>query len=215
MMEPTEENLRAWNELHRRRSAAFAAAPPLSPEALELLPEVAGKRVLHVFCGTGETSAELVARGALVTGIDLDEDALAAARERAPGGLFLVADLHQLPSHLRRRKFELVYGGPGALAQVEDVGAWVGAAAAALRVRGELFLHERHPVAECLDPMNLRWRADYFELPWRPGDLVAAVIDAGLVLSRLAELRPPASPRRRDPRVPSEFVLVAQKPSGI
>jgi SAM-dependent methyltransferase len=211
-MEPTEENRRAWNELHRRREAVSAAAPPPSPEALELLPDLAGKRVLHVRCGAGETSAELVGRGALVTGIDLDEEALAAARERAPGGLFLVADLHHLPSHLRRRKFELVYGGPGVLAHVEDLGAWVAAAASVLRVRGELFLHERHPVAECLDPMNLRWRADYFELPWRPGDLVAAVVEAGLSVSRLAELRPSASPRRRDPRVPSELVLVARTP---
>jgi len=207
-MEPTEENLRAWNELHRRRAAALTAAPP-NPDALAFLPELEGKRVLHVSCGAGETSAELVARGALVTGIDLDETALAAARERAPGGLFLLAELSDLPSHLRRKRFDLVVAGPGSLP--EDLAGWIGAATAALRANGVLFLHERHPAGECVDPMSLRWSADYFEQPWLVGDLVEAVLAAGLELRRLAELRAPAAPRRRDPRIPAELVLVAAR----
>jgi SAM-dependent methyltransferase len=210
-MEPTQENLRAWNELHRRRAAAQAATPPPNPDALALLPELGGKRLLHVSCGTGQTSAELVARGALVTGIDVDEPALAAARERAPGGLFLVADLHQLPSHLRRRRFDLVYAGPGSLAGIGDVPGWIAAAAGVLQARGVLFLHERHPVAECIDPTSLRWRADYFEREWTPGELIEAVLAAGLTLRRFAELRAPPLPRRRDPRVPAELVLAAAK----
>jgi ubiquinone/menaquinone biosynthesis C-methylase UbiE len=210
-MEPTQENLRAWNELHRQRAAAQTASPPPNPEALALLPELAGKRVLHVSCGSGETSAALVGRGALVTGIDVDEDVLAAARERAPGGLFLVADLHQLPSHLRRRRFDLVYAGPGSLDVVGDVPSWVVAAARVLRAGGVLFLHERHPVAECIDPTTLRWRADYFDRKWSLGDLVDALLAAGLTLRRFAELRALGSPRRQDPRVPAEFVLAAAK----
>jgi SAM-dependent methyltransferase len=206
-MLPTEENRRAWDTLQRRRVAA--AAQPPSPEALEHLPDLAGKRVLHVVCGGGETSAELVARGALVTGIDVDEAALEAARERAPGALFLRADLHRLPSHLRRRKFDLVYLSPAAVRDDDDLTGLVAAAAGVLRVRGELFLHAHHPVADCVDPATLRWRADYFELPRRPGDLVAAIADAGLSPTRLAELRPAISPRRHDPRVPSELVVRA------
>jgi SAM-dependent methyltransferase len=208
-MEPTEENLRAWNELHRRRAAALATAPP-NPDALALLPDLDGRRVLHVACGRGETSAELVARGALVTGIDADESALSVARESAPGGLFLVADLHQLPSHLRRRRFDLVYAGPGTLPG-DDLAGWVGAAASAVRVGGVLFVHERHPAGECVDQMSLRWSADYFERPWLLGELVEAAVAAGLDPRRLVELRAPAAPRRRDPRIPAEVVLVAAR----
>jgi SAM-dependent methyltransferase len=209
-MEPTEENLRAWNELHRRRAAARAATPPPRPEALALLPDLGGKRVLHVSCGTGETSAELVARGALVTGIDRDEEALALARERAPGGVFLVGDIDELPSHLRRKRFDLVYAGPGTLRSV-DLEGWLAAAASALRARGALFVHERHPVADCIDPTTLRWRADYFELGWTLGELIDAVLAAGLVLQHLVELRAPSLPRRQDPRVPAELVAIAAR----
>jgi SAM-dependent methyltransferase len=178
---------------------------------LALLPELAGKRVLDARCGSGETSRELAARGALVTGIDEDEEALAAAREVAPEALFLRATLEQLPSHLRRRKFDLVYLSPAAVRAAEDVAGLVSAAAGALRAGGELFLHARHPVADCVDPATLRWRADYFEQPQRPGDLVSAVLASGLALLRLAELRPATSPRRHDPRVPGELAVVARK----
>jgi SAM-dependent methyltransferase len=206
-MEPTEENLRAWNELHRRRAAALATTPP-NPDALALLPDLHGKRVLHVACVTGETSAELVARGALLTGIDTDESALAVARERAPGGLFLVADLHELPSHLRRKRFDVVYAGPGTIPG-EDLAGWLRAAFSPVRVGGVLFVHERHPAGECVDPMSLRWSADYFERPWLLGELVEGTLAAGLELRRVVELRAPAAPRRRDPRIPAELVLVA------
>jgi SAM-dependent methyltransferase len=210
-MEPTEENRRAWDAMHRRRSAALTA-PSVSAQALQLLPPLDGRRVLHLFCGAGETSAQLVARGAIVTGIDLDEEALATARERAPEALFLRADLHHLPAHLRRRRFDLLYASPASIRTAEDLGEWARAAAGALRQRGELFAHALHPVAECVDPATLRWRADYFEQPRRPGDLVAAVIGAGLSVVALEELRPAASPRRHDPRVPGELVLRAVKP---
>jgi len=40
------------------------------PDAVrERLPDLNGKHVLHVPCGTGEVSAELIALGALVTGV--------------------------------------------------------------------------------------------------------------------------------------------------
>jgi SAM-dependent methyltransferase len=210
-MEPTEENRRAWNELQRRRVAAVAAAPGPNPEVLALVPDPAGRRVLLVSCGSGETAAKLVERGALVTGIDRDEDALALARERAPGALFLVAELDQLPAHLRRRRFDVVYACPGALSH-GSAGGFVAAAASALQARGTLVLHERHPVADCIDPATLRWRADYFDLERSPGQLVDAAVAAGLVVRRLAELRAPATPRRGDPRIPAELVLVAGKP---
>jgi ubiquinone/menaquinone biosynthesis C-methylase UbiE len=209
-MEPTQENLRAWNDLHRRWAETRAGAPDLGLAVREQLPDLTGKHVLHLTCGTGELTAELLELGALVTGIDRSEDNLVLARERAPDALFLVGDIGELPAHLRRRRFEAVYAGPGLLDSLADVQEWVGAAAAALRANGELIVHDVHPVAKCLDPASLRWRLDYFELT-TIGELVTATAAAGLRVTRLAELRPPVSPRRLDPRVPSEFVLVALK----
>ena len=41
----------------------------------ELLPEIEGKHVLHLQCATGESTAELVELGALVSAVDLSTEA--------------------------------------------------------------------------------------------------------------------------------------------
>src|SRR5437016_2207240 len=112
-MWPTEQNRQAWDERHGG-GRPFAARLPVAVR--ERLPDLQGKHVLHLPCGTGEIAAELSALGALVTGVDPDERALAAARERAPDAAFFQAELVELPLQLRRGRFNLVYSGEGALA---------------------------------------------------------------------------------------------------
>jgi len=52
------------------------------PESLRLMGDVAGLRVLDAGCGSGAHAAALLARGAIVTGIDKSSGMLALARER-------------------------------------------------------------------------------------------------------------------------------------
>jgi ubiquinone/menaquinone biosynthesis C-methylase UbiE len=68
---------------------------------LSKCPLVPGQRVLDLGCGPGDMSADLTARGALVTGIDADTELLAAARRQCPTGRFENRDLKnlQLPEH--------------------------------------------------------------------------------------------------------------------
>ncbi len=226
-MEPTEENIRAFDELHRLRIAALSERPGLPDAIRELLPDIAGKHVLHLMCGTGEASAQLAGLGALVTGVDVWEQALASARERAPNVLFIQGDPHELPLQLQRRRFDLVYSGGGLLRYLHDLDVWANGVVGALRAGGELVLCDTHPALECIDPTSLRWRADYFERAlvvqsrlgeprevhlWQLGEVVTAVARAGLVVLRLEELPSLAPARRQDPRVPGEFALVAAKP---
>lgn len=52
--------------------------------------------VLDLGCGPGDISAELIARGARVIGIDANNELLAAARKQCPTGLFENQDLNNL-----------------------------------------------------------------------------------------------------------------------
>ena len=53
--------------------------------------------VLDVACGTGDMAVSLVERGCTVTGIDLSEEMLAIARQKAPMVTFMIADAEHLP----------------------------------------------------------------------------------------------------------------------
>ena len=79
-MEPTEENIRAWENRHRAR-AEPAELPPIVARTLG---DLKGKRVLHLHCGTGEATAALAELGAVATGVDARPGALETARERWP-----------------------------------------------------------------------------------------------------------------------------------
>jgi len=224
-VEPTEENRRAWDRLQQARIDSTVAPPGIPGPIRELLPDLAGKNVLHEQCGTGETSAELTALGARVTGIDVSQHALATARSRFPQIVFLQADPHELPVNLRRRRFDLVYAA-GLLPYLHDLNAWAGDAAAALRVGGRLVVVDLHPAGACVDATTLRWRDDYFggDLVvghrgqplgrlklWRFAELVNAIAATGLAVRRLEEFTTLTAVRRQDPRIPAAFALLAQK----
>ncbi|OJF09693.1 methyltransferase family protein [Couchioplanes caeruleus] len=55
-----------------------------------------GSRILDAGCGTGRVGSHLAAAGHDVTGVDLDPELIAAAREDHPGPRWLVGDLSEL-----------------------------------------------------------------------------------------------------------------------
>jgi len=237
-VEPTEYNRRAWDEIHRRRADAMAGEFGIPETIRERLPEIKGKHVLHLQCATGESTAELAELGALVTGVDISAEATALARERVPNGVFLEADVQQLPLQLERSRFDLVYTGGGIFHWLHDLDAWAGGIASALKPGGMLLAYDDHPVSACVD-QGSHWREDYFdesamvdvgwhhfELPgepaqeqkyerfWRLGQIVTAVAGAGLAIRSLEEFSTIYETywRAKDPRVPGQFVLIATKP---
>src|SRR4051794_1637327 len=164
---------------------------------------------MHMPAATGEVTAELIALGALVTGIDPSEETLAVAREHVPAAAFFQADLHDIPLQLRRRRFSAVLAGEGTLSLVPDLAAWLATVAAALRKGGQLVLCDWHPVAECIEPVGLRWRESYFERR-QAAEIVTAVVRSDLRLEEVAEL-PPTTKEQGDPRIPYELLVVAKK----
>ncbi|HJQ74666.1 MAG TPA: methyltransferase domain-containing protein [Gaiellaceae bacterium] len=213
-MEPTEENLRAWEDAHRAR-----AEPVVLPSFVQrTLGDLKGKRVLHLLCGTGEATAALAELGAVATGVDPRVSALETARERWPKILWVDGDPQSLPRQLRRGRFDLVYSGEGVLGRLDDLDGWAIGIAAALREHGELLAFDDHPVADCVDGL-LRWRSDYFRDPgdpdrlWRIGQVVSALARAGLHVEALEEYPGGTSRRRHDRRIPATFLLYARRAS--
>jgi SAM-dependent methyltransferase len=212
-MWPTDQNRAAWEGRFGREAEPGRGLPDPVRERLQ---DVSGKHVLHLSCRTGEATGDLMALGALVSGIDPSAEALVIARERVPDAAFFQAELHEIPLQLRRRRFSVVYAGDGTIAQVPDLGLLASATIAALRKNGRLVLCDRHPVAACVEPVGLRWRESYFEEGRRRlGQIVTAFAGqgTGLALVELEELPPPEKELggRHDPRIPGEFLLVATK----
>lgn len=211
-MEPTDENIRAWDDAHRAR-----AEPVELPAFVQrTLGDLKGKRVLHLLCGRGEATASLAELGAVATGVDPQPAALEAARERWPKILWVDGDPQSLPRQLRRGRFDLVYSGEGVLGGLNDLDGWAAGIAAALRAAGELLVFDDHPVADCVDGL-LRWRSDYFRDPadpdrlWRIGQVVSALARADLHVKALEEYPGGTSRLRHDRRIPATFLLYARR----
>ena len=208
-MWPTEENRQAWEQRYATRG------PGLPDAVRERLPNVEGKHVLNLPCGTGEAAAELMELGALVTGVDPAEAKLAAARQRAPDAAFFQAELDELPLQLRRSRFTLVYASEGALGMVREPGLFASALASALRKNGRLIVHDWHPVFLCIDPIGLRWRDSYFTPGLSRLGEIAVAFGSALDVTEIAELPPTTGEpgtARIDPRLPVNFLLDATRP---
>ena len=208
-MEPTDTNLRAWEEAHRslrRRGGQRGLPKPVR----ERLPDLDGRHVLHLSCGAGRETAALIGLGALVTGVDASEETVRAARKRLPDAALVTADVQALPVELLRGRFDVVYSSWGTLALVGDFAGWAAGVSAALRRGGVLIAYDEHPVAACLDQM-LHWHDSYFDA-WPVGVLVEALVGAGLAIERLEELPDPNRWGRREVRVPGDLVVIARKP---
>lgn len=213
-MEPTERNRQAWDLMHRRRSAEMTGETGIPEPVRARLPDVSGRHVLHLQCGTGVATAELVELGALVTAIDLSEEALAVARQRVEDVAYFHAEVQSLPVEVRRGRFDLVFGS-GVLEWLDDPAAWAAGVTSSLRPGGALLLYDEHPISSRIDD-SLRWRGDYFDAagPLQLGLFVTAVANAGLLVRSLEEFPAPALYpwRHQTPHVPRAFVLIAQKP---
>jgi predicted TPR repeat methyltransferase len=208
-MEPTDTNLRAWEEAHRslRRGGGRRGLPK---PVRERLPDLDGRHVLHLGCGAGRETAALIGLGALVTGVDSSVETGRAARKRLPDAALVAADVQELPVELLRGRFDVVYSSWGTLALVSDLTRFAAGVAGALRRGGVLITYDEHPVAACLDQM-LHWHESYFDT-WPVGAVVEALLGAGLELERLEELPDPNRWGRREVRVPGDLIVVARKP---
>jgi SAM-dependent methyltransferase len=130
---------------------------------------------------------------------------------------YVESDLYSAPDKLEHGAFDLVYTGIGALCWLPDVRRWAGVVATLLRPGGRLFIREGHPMLWSIDESRsdaLVVGYPYFETPepmvfdepgtyvtterefaanvtheWNHGlgQIVSAVLDAGLELTAIEE----------------------------
>ena len=177
---------------------------------LQVMPDVAGKEVVDLGCGTGYFCAHLKKAGAArVVGVDPTPAQLATAR-RCEGkfGLgieFVEAFAEDVP--LPDASFDVVFSEYGASIWA-DPRKWIPEAARLLRPGGELFFLRNSTVSMlcmALDGVTeslqrpqrelgkITWE-DTGEIEFHPpaGELIAILGDAGFQVERLVELYAPA-----------------------
>jgi SAM-dependent methyltransferase len=195
--------------------------------------------VVHLLSGHGLDDIDLVAAGAQsVVGVDFSEVAASAAQRRADelevACRYVVAEVPGAP--LRSECADLVYTGKGALIWMRDLTAWAQDVARMLRPSGHLFIYEAHPAVPLWtwdeDEARIRPDRSYFgrchvndtfpaggavEWQWTLGEIINAVISAGLHLQHVAEHAEPfwqpkhvAAAAWRG-QLPNSFSLVAQR----
>jgi len=134
--------------------------------------DVSGKSLLHLQCHFGMDTIRWARHGAIVTGADFSEEAIAAARALAArmgvAATFVHSDLYELPSRLTGR-FDVVFTSHGVLGWLPDLERWARVIAHFLAPGGIFYIVEVHPVVllfnDRLKAPDLRLLYPYFHGP--------------------------------------------------
>ena len=167
----TRSNQRSWDEIAPARPAQPASffldgGTTLDDFEPGLLPDIAGKQMLHLACANGNDSISWAFLGVSVTGIDIShvgiENANALAQETGADARFVVADMYELPADLR--DFDVIYASWGVVCWLPDLDQWAATVVERLRPGGTFLLCEHHPVWEVLGvrPGGVEVTVDYF-----------------------------------------------------
>ncbi len=160
-----EANRRSWNAAtvahlsHRGGMAAFlrGGGSTLFADERDLLGDVAGQRVLHLQCHTGEDTLSLAQLGAVATGVDLSDVAIAAARDLAQeSGIdasFVCAEVCDWLEAAARAgtQTDVVFASYGVICWHDDLQRFMNGIAGVLSPGGRFVLVEFHPIAAMFD----------------------------------------------------------------
>lgn len=133
---------------------------------LEQLGDIRGKKVLHLQCHFGQDTLSLARLGAQVTGLDLSDKAIDAARKLARElnleARFVCGDVFEADRLLEGETFDLIFTTYGVLGWLPELQSWGRVIGRLLRPGGELLLVEFHPVIWLFDDNFERVAYPYF-----------------------------------------------------
>jgi SAM-dependent methyltransferase len=202
------------------------------PACLALLGEVTGKHVLDAACGPGLYAAELVRRGARVTGFDHSPRMVEISRARVPDAEFRVHDLADPIDWLPDGCADLALCAL-AIEYVDDRVAALSELRRVLRPGGVLVFSRQHPTGDWLrhggsyfdvrviqETWSRGWQVRYWLAPLET--TCEEIHAAGFVIERLLEPRPVPEAAALDPakyqrlsREPWGFIAFRLRPAGL
>ena len=171
------------------------------PATLDMIGDVAGRRVLDVGCGPGFYLPELIERGADVLGCDASPLMIELARARA-------GDRADLRLHSLEKPFDWIDDRSVDLVvcalvyhYVNDRPAFLAEMHRVLRPGGALIVSTHHPAADwhrlggsyfTVEPVTETWSKGWVITAWRMPltRLTAEFSDAGFLIERLVEPAP-------------------------
>ncbi len=159
----TDANRAVWNhwtatdrdsQHHRDAARVRAGGSSLRSIERDVLGDVAGKSLLHLQCNMGSDTLSWARLGAHVTGVDISDNAIEAARARAHetgiAAEFIRADVYDLPDVLTG-EFDIVVSTYGTIGFLPDLQRWAQIVARYLRPGGTFLLVEIHPQSLAAD----------------------------------------------------------------
>jgi len=139
---------------------AFAKAKnSLNSYELKALGDVKGKSILHLQCHFGQDSLSWVHKGAIVTGVDISDEALVIANQLSkelnlPAQFFCCNVLDT--SQYVKEQFDIVFTSYGTIGWLPDLKPWAQMIAERLKPGGIFYIVDFHPIA---------WMYDYTVTP--------------------------------------------------
>lgn len=181
MREEVAANLRLWDgwaDLHMAGTdydvEGFIADPasrPFDPLTLEVVGDVAGKRLLHLQSHIGlDTVRFALAGGVNVTGVDFSPRAVASARSIAERlGVpvrYVQADVTALPDEVPEAAYDVVFTSLGTIMWLPELERWAEMIASRLAPGGVFHIIDIHPFLTVFDDhieeVRLSVRYPYF-----------------------------------------------------
>lgn len=180
------------------------------------MPDVAGKKMLHLQCHFGLDSLSWTRKGALVTGVDISQDAIDKATELAQqtrlDAQFICDDIYHFGVSVAPQ-YDIVFVSYGAICWLPSITRWAELIAASLKPGGLFYMVEFHPVIDLMynfsyfhrDDPDIETMGTYTDggdaistamATWSHplADVINALIQAGLTLQGMKEF--PFSPYR-------------------
>lgn len=157
-----EKNRLSWNkrtEVHvdsefYDNESFINGRTSLNSIELDLLGDLAGKKVLHLQCHFGQDSISMSRMGADVVGVDLSDEAIRTAEGLAAktgqSTKFVCCDVYDLPNHLSEQ-FDIVFTSYGTIGWLPDLDKWANVVQHFLKPGGEFIFAEFHPVVWMFD----------------------------------------------------------------